>query len=200
MIDQKLSLKGLCIFTAVLFLGALGCNSDYERPSGTHDLGEVRYLLFNKQHHREQAFITFRDDAGWAVMSTRCTYKEGCDLTYLDETLECSCCGSIFSHTGEVLKGPASKSLPYYQIRYADNHLYAYVGTKVAPKTRYTTPEIETAIVKLREMVKEQEVAKDVPIPEILINKSERELGPMFREYDPKELDRNYELPPSERQ
>lgn len=50
-----------------------------------------------------------------------CTHG-GCKLsngTLTGESLRCSCHGSIFSmRTGQVIKGPAKKPAPTYEIRY----------------------------------------------------------------------------------
>jgi len=76
----------------------------------------------------------------------------------------------MFSHEGKVLKGPALDNLPYYEIFYGENHLFANAGKEVKPDYRYTTPEIERAISKLRERIKNEKMLPTDNIPPILWN------------------------------
>ena len=58
-----------------------------------------------------------RDGQCWAV-SRRCTHL-GCLLNYheVENLLECPCHQSRFATDGQVLRGPASRQLPRYEVR-----------------------------------------------------------------------------------
>ena len=152
---------------ALMFLN--GCDKRFHRPGGEHNLGEVQYRLFPKQHIADRSMLLFRDEKGWWVMSTRCTY-DGCDLTYQDQVLLCSCCKSAFTHEGKVINGPALDPLPFYEMFYKDKFLYAESGKHVKSDYRFTTPEIERAINKLRERIKKEGILPTDGIPPVLWN------------------------------
>jgi hypothetical protein len=79
----------------------------------------------------------------------------------------------------------ATRRLPWIDIYYKDGHLFANPG-KIRPASwRYTTPEIEEAIRKLRKRVKEEGLKDEVVIPQILHGKGDGEFGMMFLEDDP---------------
>lgn len=103
-------------------------------------------------------------------MSTRCSY-EGCDLTYEPQLFSCPCCGSRFAFDGRVINGPATEPLPWFQVSYRDNHLYADSGQLRPPEARYSTPEIEEAIAKLRQAIAEKGTKPGVEVPDILLNR-----------------------------
>jgi cytochrome b6-f complex iron-sulfur subunit len=75
-------------------------------------------------------FILFdRNDHCWALSRT-CTHL-GCKLNYHEEKniLECPCHNSQFeAETGEVLRGPAEKKLPFFPVEKRDGDPY-YVVT-----------------------------------------------------------------------
>lgn len=152
-----------------------GCKSKrFIRPPGEHDLGEIGSLLFARQHIADRAMLVYRDERGWSCLSTRCTY-DGCDLTYQDQNFFCSCCNSHFTHEGRVLTGPAEHPLPYFEMRFKDNHLYALAGNEVAPDYRFTTPEIEAALQRLNVKFREQGISDgSQPIPKILLGSGDR--------------------------
>lgn len=176
----------LVVLTALCGAVALGCDRRYDRPGGYHDLGEVRNLLLKEQHIRERSFLVFRDARGWSAMSTRCT-REGCDLTYEGfdnrfqvETLVCACCGAIFDHRGRVVKGPASEPLPYFEITYESRHLYANSNNRVEPSYRFTTPELEQAVIRLTEETSSEEDSQ-IQVPKALLG-SDDEQPPVVTE------------------
>lgn len=78
-----------------------------------------------------QDFILFdKNDLCWAL-SRRCTHL-GCKLHYseTEDILECPCHQSRFhASTGEVLKGPAKKSLTLFPVEKRDSNPYYIVTT-----------------------------------------------------------------------
>lgn len=165
----------------LLFLPLLGCEQSYERPVGLHDLGEVKELLNPTSFVRDKAFYLRRDDAGWSAMSTQCTY-EGCQLSLQERAFICVCCRSIFDLAGRVARGPAKNNLPYYSIFYKDNHLYADTAEIVEASDRYTTPEIEQALAKLRERIQQEGARPGAQIPDILRGAADGDVREMFVE------------------
>lgn len=51
-----------------------------------------------------------RDEAGLYALSLICTHL-GCTVTVTEKSLSCPCHGSTFDRQGNVIKGPANKSL-----------------------------------------------------------------------------------------
>lgn len=79
---------------------------DIHKPVGTN--GVIVHNNF---------FLFDRDQKQWAL-SRKCTHL-GCKLNYLEELdiLECPCHQSEFNAaTGEVIKGPAKKTLTFYPV------------------------------------------------------------------------------------
>jgi len=78
-----------------------------------------------------QDFILFdKNDLCWAL-SRRCTHL-GCKLHYseTEDILECPCHQSRFhASTGEVLKGPAKKSLTLFPVEKRESSPYYIVTT-----------------------------------------------------------------------
>ncbi len=159
----------------------VSCKQAYHRPAGEHDMGDVGDLLYSEQHNRPRALLIFRDDQGWSALSTQCSH-DGCDLTYQDQMLVCSCCQSKYDKQGRVVHGPSEEALPFFEIRYKDNHLYANSAKIVDENYRFTTPEIEAAIAALRERVKKEGVRTVVRIPEILLGNAGEKPAPVTSE------------------
>lgn len=76
-------------------------------------------------------FVLFdREDICWAL-SRKCTHL-GCKLNYHEENdiLECPCHQSQFvAKSGEVVKGPAKKPLPFFPVEKRSSEPYYIVTT-----------------------------------------------------------------------
>ncbi len=62
------------------------------------------------------SILLTRIDETFVAVSMECTHR-GCPLTARRDDLSCSCHGSEFTATGEVLKGPAEVALRRYPTR-----------------------------------------------------------------------------------
>lgn len=90
-----------------------------------------------------QAFVSpghsvavFRDDEGVYAISTVCTHL-GCIVTPTPVGFSCPCHGSLFAADGSVVKGPAPRALPWFQV--ADGGGGTYIvdeATTVSPGTK----------------------------------------------------------------
>ncbi len=178
-LDRRRFLK-LAVAGAVSILFS-GCRRNYtrhgQRKPEQLKLGAVKDLLSAKQHIATKKLLVIRDDSGWAALSTACTY-EGCDLTFQDETLLCPCCRSLFDHLGNVLRGPAAASLSWYEISYSDGALFADSGKPVEPTRRFSTPQLEAALKKLQEKLKENpNLMQDGTVPKIIRELPDKSYG-----------------------
>lgn len=136
---------------------------DYWRKPKEYRLGKLKEFLYDQAFQREFSFLVVRDKQGWGTMDARCTYN-GCDLSYNSTVFVCPCCQSVFSHQGQVLRGPATRDLPWYNMSYRDNQLFVEVGQKVAPSFRFTQPDIESAIKKLNLTVGQENDIEIIPV------------------------------------
>lgn len=190
LLNSSAGLTWLALSTSLL---TIGCKRPYQRKPEILDLGPVKDLLFDVQHIQDVACLVYRADKGWATLSTRCTY-EGCELTYQEHTLLCPCCRSRYNHVGIKISGKAPLNLPWYAMDIKEKNLIANSGKVVPPGTPFTVPELEEAIRIIRENISERGVKEGVKIPKILLGKSDGEIGPMFKAYDPDELDEMYDI------
>lgn len=175
-----------CAAAAGTLMLPLGCKKNYVRPPGYHDLGRVEGLFYSRLHIRDRSILLYRDDKGWAALSTQCTY-EGCNLTVNESqsSIYCSCCRSLYTMIGDVQVGPATESLPWFEIVFKDKHLYA-VADKLVPRDyRFNTPELDEMIKQIR-ATKTESPFNNTRVPhELLGDPVESGKGMMFREVDP---------------
>ncbi len=170
---------------AALLLFPMGCERHrFIRPADELDLGPVKELLYSRVHIPEKAVLVYRDVDGWAGLSTRCSYH-GCDLTYQEPVLLCPCCRTRFGLDGiPYPNSVAKRPLPWIDLYYRDGHLYGNPGVVRPAKFRFTTPEIEEAMRKLRAEVHIEQLADELHVPEFLKGKGDEEPGVMFLEDD----------------
>ncbi|HMO17817.1 MAG TPA: Rieske 2Fe-2S domain-containing protein [Oligoflexia bacterium] len=136
------------------------------------DLGPVKDLLFTQTHVPTKAVLLFRDINGWVALSTRCTFH-GCDLTYQEPVLLCPCCKTPFEiETGRPYQGhTATRPLPWIEVSYKEGHLYAHPDREVKSDWRFTTPEIEEAVRKLKVQIRDEGISDNIKIPKSLMGK-----------------------------
>lgn len=183
-ISRRELLKGALYSLPLLYLPACTRHT-YTRPAGELDLGTVKELLYSVVHVRNRAALVYRDINGWRALSTRCTYH-GCDLTYQPPVLLCPCCKSRFDLEGRrVADAKAPYDLPWVDVYYRDGHLYAEPAKLREATFRFTTPEIEEAIRRLRQRVKTEGLEDEVKIAQVLQGGGDGEPGRMFIENDP---------------
>ena len=83
--------------------------------------------------------IVFSDGENVWAMSSTCTHK-GCTVSWreAEKGLACPCHGARFGKDGQVLRGPAEKSLPAYAVgEDAKGHLFVDKGVTVDPGVRH---------------------------------------------------------------
>ena len=171
-------LKFSIVTTLAMPLGSLvSCSKSYQRKAELINLGQIKSLLLKVQYLRSQSILLFRDDQGWSALNMRCSY-EGCDLTYQENSLYCSCCRSHFAFDGRVLAGKAKNNLPFYelslkvdQIVVDENQppkkqfiLVADTSKIVKQNYRFTTQEIEDALSHFKDAIgKSQVLGNEIP-------------------------------------
>ena len=139
---RKISFAVIIIFTVA---SLLSCRPSYrKRPISYHRLGPLSDFTQPEIELDKHNLLLRRDDDGFYIMSTVCTY----DLTYLQrQNIEgkqiyvSSYSDSKYDLEGNVLSGPSVRHLPYYELKIdaatydgPKDTLYAYVGREV-PKT-----------------------------------------------------------------
>ena len=162
----------------VSFVGFAGCKEEFRRSDEVLNLGQLEDLLFERQHVTRASVILFRDDKGWSVQSSRCTY-DGCDLTYDPSYSFCSCCKAHFSFAGDVLKGPATRPLPYYELFSDEGFLFVATGKQVDRNYRYTVPKFPELAREFEETRKKKMKSN---VPPVLTGEGTKTGGKMFVE------------------
>lgn len=154
--DQKAGMDGLSrrkFFTVVgnsavgvAALGGLGVTWEFLSPNVLLELPtrfkvgapqeiQPNTVVYNPQY---RVFI-FRDQSGFFyAVSSACTHL-GCTSNWKsdgiaehpDGVITCPCHGSIFSKTGEVIRGPAPRPLDRFRMRLEDGQLVVDTGETV---------------------------------------------------------------------
>lgn len=74
---------------------------------------------------RESRIALLRDESRISAVSLVCTHL-GCTVSVLQDEMVCPCHGSRFNLKGEVVKGPADRSLPHYEVEIKGEQVYVY--------------------------------------------------------------------------
>lgn len=77
-------------------------------------------LILNIKNFHSKIILIKSGDNAFKALSLMCSHK-GCELVAYKNFFECPCHGSEFSIDGEVLKGPASKSLVRFKTKSNNN-------------------------------------------------------------------------------
>lgn len=84
----------------------------------------------------EQKVLVRRDAGGIAAMSLICTHL-GCVLKQSGNGFSCACHGSLFDRDGLVIKGPAPKGMPWFEVStHPSGKLMVDAGKEVPPGTK----------------------------------------------------------------
>jgi nitrite reductase/ring-hydroxylating ferredoxin subunit len=79
----------------------------------------------------------YRDYEGVRAMSAVCTHL-GCVLEATDDGFQCPCHGSRFNDKGQVLSGPAPRSLAYFKVDVApDGQLLVDMSQKISFEEKF---------------------------------------------------------------
>lgn len=77
--------------------------------------------------------------AAYTAVSAVCTHQ-GCQVNWDqgEQKYLCPCHGAVFSHSGQVLKGPAKRPLPNFPVAVKNGEVLVNAGTapKPAPKKK----------------------------------------------------------------
>jgi len=110
----KLTRDGILWLSALLGLGGVFRFLDYEvNPASKtkFDLGSaVNYPMGSRTLLAEVPAILIHNELGFSALSLVCTHL-GCVVEQNKDELICPCHGSHFDLEGELLHGPAAKSL-----------------------------------------------------------------------------------------
>ncbi len=86
-------------------------------PSERVKIGTVSsYPVGTQVTLEDQHLFVQRDNEGIYAISTICTHL-GCTVRRVDSGFDCPCHGSRYNPDGQVVQGPAPKSLPWYRVQ-----------------------------------------------------------------------------------
>ena len=83
-----------------------------------------------------QRVTLVRTEAGMAAVSNTCTHL-GCVVGTTDIGFDCPCHGSRFDADGDVLGGPAPRSLPWFRLRLSPNGEVEVDTAEMVPARTY---------------------------------------------------------------
>ncbi len=88
----------------------------YEPPK-SYKIGKPRDYLQGVNFLPERRIFVVRKEDNYKAISAICTHL-GCTPPWVEERnrWECPCHGSIFDNRGNVVRGPANRPLPWYEI------------------------------------------------------------------------------------
>ncbi len=90
--------------------------SVYPDPSQMFRIGKPsEYAPGAVKHFEEENVLIYRTDEGFYAISKICTHL-GCIVNQTDGGFQCPCHGSKFNQVGEVVRGPAPRSLAWFHI------------------------------------------------------------------------------------
>jgi len=85
----------------------------------------------------DRSIFIFAGNDGLHVVSSVCTHL-GCIISATDWGFQCPCHGSKFDSEGNVIGGPAPRSLPWLEVsRHVDGNLMVDVGKEVKAGTKF---------------------------------------------------------------
>ncbi len=85
----------------------------------------------------DRSIFIFAGNDGLHAVSSICTHL-GCIISATDWGFQCPCHGSKFDSDGNVIGGPAPRSLPWLEVsRHVDGNLMVDVGKEVKAGTKF---------------------------------------------------------------
>lgn len=126
---ERLAAGALCAGLPALTLACTGIRYVYSELDGNRlvvrraDLGAETHALL--EHPRIPRAVYLRHVSGdsFTAVLTRCTHM-GCQVEPVGDRLACPCHGSEYRPTGEVLRGPAERSLQQYAVTADSERIY----------------------------------------------------------------------------
>lgn len=149
-LDRFQTCKILVILGLLVFILSSCGLRDRNRPIGFMKIGKISNFTQSETYLPEPRLVLRRDEGGFYVMSTMCTY----DVSTLKRVMEngqyffqSEETTSRYDNFGKVLKGPATRNLPYFKLilDYGDNPrvkdtLYVEIGIDKNPSWRLKVP------------------------------------------------------------
>jgi Rieske Fe-S protein len=87
------------------------------------DLGESGHALLENPQIPRAIYLRRTAEGDFLALLLRCTHQ-GCEPAPASGRLECPCHGSQYSLSGDVLRGPAQRSLYRYDVTADAEHVY----------------------------------------------------------------------------
>ena len=119
----KLARNGFLYLSGALALGGLLRFLDYEAnpaPKTEFDLGPAsNYPLNSRMFLSDPPAVLLHTENGFSALSLVCTHL-GCTVENNTQGFACPCHGSRFDTDGNVLHGPAAKSLQSLRVEVTD--------------------------------------------------------------------------------
>ena len=84
--------------------------------------GEEGVFLLQADPHPESLYVVRTDGRVSDVVSSTCTHL-GCPVRPAGQFFRCPCHGSTYTLDGQVVRGPAPKSLPRYELTVTEEYL-----------------------------------------------------------------------------
>ncbi len=90
------------------------------------DVGDGAHTLVEDPQLARAVYLHRFDDGTFSAVLTRCTHQ-GCQVEPAGDRLACPCHGSEYRVTGEVLRGPAERSLQRYRVTTDPEYIYIHL-------------------------------------------------------------------------
>ena len=85
----------------------------------------------------DQKIFIYRDHESIKAISAVCTHL-GCTVQHTIDGFECPCHGSCYSDKGDVISGPAPRSLPWYRVMKApDGSIHVDMDETTNSETKF---------------------------------------------------------------
>lgn len=142
--EKALTRRHFCCLAAALpagaFLAACHGSAGFESGDRSVPLCPAADVKMGKTKFALESLLLVRDKDGIAAMTMTCTH-ERCSLSMEqggEAPIVCPCHGSLFSERGDVLKGPATVPLPWYDVHIDEQGMVIVnLAVKKSPEWRF---------------------------------------------------------------